>query len=339
MFKKVILYSALLLFAGKAFSCSDFVVKAKDGTIVNGRSMEFPGDLKSRVWVIPRSAENKYGSLGLDAMGRADLIDDGMNEKGLSVGGLMFVAAKYQTPVKGKRSIPMTHLASYLLGNFATVDEVKKAFADIRVVNESIKELGGAFGVHLAVHDAKNHNLVVEFIDGEVKMYDNPLGVMTNMPEFSWQITNLGNYMNLDSYDKKPIFMNGQKVAPLGVGTGLLGLPGNWTPPSRFVRLAWSVSSALPAKNASEAVVLASHLLNVVDIPLGVIKETDGMYGYAQWAVIKDLTNKVLYYHTYNNQMLKAIDMKKLDFTVGAKPKSISVNDGAASVVDVTEQL
>ena len=339
MFKKVILFSVFLLFADKAFSCSDFVVKAKDGTIVNGRSMEFPGDLKSRVWVKPRSTENKYGYLGLDAAGRADLIDDGMNEKGLSVGGLMFVAAKYQTPMKGKKSIPMTRLASYLLGNFATVDEVKKAFDDIRVVDEPIKELGGEFGAHLAVHDTKGKNLVVEFINGEIKMYDNSLGVMTNMPEFSWHMINLSNYVDLDSHDKKEAIINGVTIRPVGVGTGLLGLPGDWTPPSRFVRLALSVSAALPAKNSTEAVTLASHLLNSIDIPLGAIKEVNGMYGYAQWVVIKDLTNKVLYYRTYNNQTLKAIDMKKLNFAIGAQAKSISVNDGAASSVDVTGLL
>jgi len=337
--KKLILCSVLLLFCDKAFSCSDFQVKAKDGTIVTARSMEFPGDLKSRIWVMPRSAENKYGYLGVDNVGRADLIVDGMNEKGLSVGALMFARAVYQTPAKDKKNIPMTHIGSYLLGNFSTVAEVKEGFSKIRVLADSIKEMGGVMGLHVAIHDAQGHNLVIEFINGEVKMYDNPLGVMTNMPEFSWQLTNLANYMNLDSHDKKETKMNGIKVMPIGVGTGLLGLPGDWTPPSRFVKLAWEVTSALPAKNASEAVTLSSHLLNSVDIPLGAIKEVNGWYGYAQWLIIKDLTNKVLYYRTYDNQTLKAIDMKKLNFNVGAKPTKISIKEGAPKFVDVTGNL
>lgn len=339
MFKKIILCSALLLFADKAFSCSDFVVKAKDGTLVAGRSMEFPVDLKSRIWVMPKSAENKYGYLGLDAVEKPDLMSDGMNEKGLSVSGLMFSAAKYQTPMQGKKNIPITHLIPYLLGNFSTVEEVKKEFEKIRVTAEPVKELGGVLGFHLAIHDAKKNNLVVEFINGEVKIYDNPVGVTTNMPEFSWHMTNLANYIDLDAHDKKVATINGVKITPIGVGTGLLGIPGDWTPPSRFVRLALTVSAALPTKNATEAVILASHLLNSIDIPLGAIKEVNGMYGYAQWVVIKDLTNKVFYYRTYNNQALKSIDMKKLNFNVGAKPKYISVSDGAPNTVDVTEKL
>ncbi len=337
--KSAVFCFILLFFCDKTFACSDFQLKAKDGTIVVGRTMEFPVDLKSRVQAVPRSTNNKYGYLGIDAAGKADLINDGMNEKGLSVGGLMFGAAQYQTPVQGKKSIPVTQLCSYLLGNFATVDEVKKEFSNIRVLSEPIKELGGALGFHLAVHDAKNKNMVVEFINGEVKIYDNPLGVTTNMPEFSWQLTNLANYINLNSDDRKEISMNGLKIRPAGVGSGLLGLPGDWTPPSRFVRLAWTVNSVLPAKNASDAVVLAGHIINSIDIPVGVIKEAHNLYGYAQWVVIKDLTNKVMYYRTYENQMLKAVDMKKLNMSIGAKSKNISVNEGAQKAVDVTGRL
>ncbi|MEI6079528.1 MAG: choloylglycine hydrolase family protein [bacterium] len=335
----VTLCFALLLLCDKSFACSDFQVKAKDGTIVTGRSMEFPIDLKSRIWVIPRSANNKYGYLGVDGVGRADLTSDGMNEKGLSVGALMFSEAKYQTPVKGKKSIPLTQICAYLLGNFDNVEDVKKEFNNIRVLAEPVKELGGVLGFHLAIHDAKGHNIVVEFINGETKIYDNPLGVMTNMPEFSWQLTNLSNYINLDAHDKKEISLNGQKVRPAGVGSGFLGMPGDWTPPSRFVRLAWSVTSALPTKNAAGAVILAGHLLNSIDIPMGAIKEANNLYGYAQWVLIKDLSNKVMYYRTYENQTLKSIDLKKLNFNIGAKPKQVSISEGTSLNVDVTGSL
>lgn len=337
--KNVVLCSVLLLFCDKAFACSDFQVKAKDGSIVASRSMEFPIDLKSKIWAMPRSANNKYGYLGLDSVGKADLITDGMNEKGLSAGALVYGAAQYQTPVQGKISVPITHICSYILGNFDSVEDVKKGLNQIRVVSESVKELGGVTGFHIAIHDAKGRSMVVEFINGETKTYDNPLGVTTNAPEFPWQITNLANYINLDPHDKKEITINGVKVRPTGVGSGLLGLPGDWTPPSRFVKLAWMVSSALPAKNASGAVTLAEHILNAVDIPIGAIKEAHNLYGYAQWALIKDLTNKVMYYRTYENQTLKVVDIKKLNLSMGAKPKKISVSDGTTKAIDVTGSL
>lgn len=338
LLKSVALCLVFLLVCKGAFSCTDFQIKAKDGSVVIGRTMEFPLDLKSRIWSVPRSANNKYAYLGIDAFGQQELIADGMNEKGLSVEGLMFAEAKYQTAVKGKKSVTLTRLCDHILGNFDNVEDVKKEFNNIRVLAEPIKKLG-VLGLHLAVHDAKKNNLVVEFINGEVKIYDNPLGVMTNMPEFNWHLTNLSNYINLDPKDVKEIKMNGFKVGQKSVGNGLLGMPGDWTSASRFVRTAWNVSTALPAKNAAEAVDLASHLINSIDIPLGAIKEPHGLYGYAQWVVIKDLTNKVMYYRTYDNQTLKAIDMKKLDLNVGAKAKQISMEAGAPKVFDVTGSL
>ncbi|MCX6112525.1 MAG: choloylglycine hydrolase family protein [Proteobacteria bacterium] len=337
--KNVLFLSILSLCFNKADACSDFQIKAKDGSIVIGRSMEFPVDLHSKLWVVPRSIKNKYAFLGMDSMGKQALISDGMNEKGLSIESLVYGDTKYQTAVPGVKSVPSSDFPTYILGNFETVEEVKKGLNNIRVVGIVIKELGGVQGFHFAIHDAKKNNLVVEFINGEVHIYNNPLGVMTNAPDFNWQISNLSNYINLDSHDKKAFSMNGQNIKSTGVGSGLLGLPGDWTPPSRFVKLSWCVSSANPVKDASAAVNLAEHILNAVDIPIGTIKEAHNLYGYAQWSVIKDLTNKVLYYRTYEDTTLKAVDIKKLNLNMGASPKSIPLKDGSKGIVNITEKL
>src|SRR5512135_2949672 len=124
-------------------------------------------------------------------------------------------------------------------------------------------------GLHIAFHDAGGNNLVVEFISGEVKVYDNPIGVLTNRPEFPWQMNNLRNYVNLDAKDVDSKMLNGVKIEAMGVGSGMHGLPGDWTPPSRFVRVAYSLDAALKPKDAAGAVNLAEHLLNIVDIPKG----------------------------------------------------------------------
>jgi choloylglycine hydrolase len=137
--------------------------------------------------------------------------------------------------------------------------------------------------------------------------------------------------------------LNGVKLEPTGVGSGLLGLPGDWTPPSRFVRVAYSLDAALPVKDVSGAINLAEHLLNIVDIPKGVIKENPAplvhMQGYAQWVVIKDLTNLVLYYKTYENTAWKKVDLKKFDLTPGAAQKSIAIDDKQQTVIDVSGEL
>lgn len=335
----------LALTAKVSFACTDFQVKAEDNTVVIGRSMEFPVDLHSNVAIVPRGEQfisvddkgikgiawtNKYGFLGIDAYNLKNSYVEGFNEKGLSFGALMFVGAKYQAELPGK-FVTVADFGSWIMGNFATVEEVKEALAKVNVAGISLKEANGELFMHIALHDASGKNLVIEFIDGEVKVYDNPLGVLTNRPDFEWQISNLRNYINLDAHDKKDKTLNGLKIEPTGVGSGMLGLPGDWTPPSRFVRVAYSLDAALPVKGASEAINLAEHLLNIVDIPKGAIKENPApfvtMEGYAQWVVIKDLANLTLYYKTYENTAWKKVDLRKFSLEPGAARKSIAIDD------------
>ena len=123
----------------------------------------------------------------------------------------------------------------------------------------------------------------------------------------------------------------------------MLGLPGDWTPPSRFIRTAYAVDAALTPKNSSEAINLAEHLMNIVDIPKGVIKEKVNpvihIYGYAQWSIIKDLTNKVLYFRTYDNMTLRKIDLKNVDISEGSAKRSLVISKSFPLVIDTTEAL
>lgn len=349
--------SFLFLAINFSFACSDFQIKAKDNTVVNGRSMEFPVDLHSNVIIVARGEQftsindkgvngiswmNKYGFLGIDAFNLKNCYTEGFNEKGLAFGALMFTGAKYQSADPGG-FVTISDFGAWILGNFATVDQVKVALSKIKVAGMILKEMHGEASFHIALHDASGKNLVIEFIDGQVKVYDNPLGVLTNRPDFDWQINNLRNYINLDAHDKKDRMINGLKIEPTGVGSGLLGLPGDWTPPSRFIRLAFSIDAALPAKDVTEAVNLAEHFLNMVDIPKGAIKENPALFitleGYAQWVIIKDLTNLVLYYKTYENSVWKSIDLKKFDLAPGTPRKFIAIGDKQQNVIDVSGEL
>jgi len=347
----------LALMANISFACTDFQIKAEDNTVVIGRSMEFPVDLHSNVVIVPREEKfvsiddkgvkgitwtNKYGFLGIDAYNIKNCFAEGFNEKGLAFDALMFTGARYQPAEPGK-FVTISDFGSWIMGNFATVEEVKEALPKINIAGMALKEANGQLDFHIAVHDASGNNLVIEFIDGQVKVYDNPLGVMTNRPDFEWQINNLRNYINLNAHDRKDKVLNGLKLEPTGVGSGLLGLPGDWTPPSRFVRVAYSLDAALPVKDASEAINLAEHILNIVDIPKGAIKENPApfvmMEGYAQWVVIKDLTNLTLYYKTYENTAWKKVDLEKFSLEPGVPQKSIAIDDKQQKVIDVTGEL
>jgi choloylglycine hydrolase len=360
--KKYFFVCALIVFSftlvsASSLACSDFRIKAKDGTVVIGRSMEFPINLKSGITVYPRglnyasvdekgvkglSWTTKYGFIALNAYGDPSMTSDGFNEKGLTFDGLMYTDAVYEPSTPGK-FITIADFGAWVMGNFATVDEVKAALPEINVAEIKNKEFKNGLGLHIAIHDKSGKSLVVEFINGKKQIYDNPLGVMTNRPDFPWQLDNLRNYVNLDSTDVDSKTINGVKFSSTGVGSGLKGIPGDWTPPSRFVKIAFSVDAAVKPKDAAEAVNLAEHILNAVDIPKGAITEKINpfitIYGIAQWSLVKDLTNQILYFRTYEDMALKSVDLKKCNLAIGQKIKQFPISKTNQPTIDLTDRL
>lgn len=318
------------------WACTDFVVEAKDRTLVNGRSLEFALDLQSTLKVFPRGQRlaslnperkkgiewvSKYGFLGVTALGM-NITFDGLNEAGLSYGALWlpgFTQYPGVAPEEMGLGLDFIDLGGWVLGNFATVEEVKAALQKVRIWGHAVPPLPGIPPLHLAIHDAKGNHLVVEFVKGAMQIYDNPISVLTNSPPFDWQLINLQNYGGLHAENVEPVTVRGVEISPTGQGSGLIGLPGDWTPPSRFVKTATYLRFAEPVADAQEGVNLAEHLLNTVDIPLGDIREKGQAGDYTQWVVIKDMTNKIFYFRSYRELGLKMIDLKRLDFKSGSK--------------------
>jgi len=353
---RVLLAIMLFLFAiASAAACTDFQVKANDGAVIIARSMEFGLDLQSRLSVHPRGEArssaapsgkpgvrwtSKYGFVSANAVG-LDIVIDGMNERGLAVEFLWLPdSTKYQNVSAGQenRAIDILDTGAWMLGTLSTVAEVKAAMKDVLVWGKSMPQIQGIPTLHIAVHDAAGNNAVIEFVDGQQKIYDNPNSVLTNEPTFDWQIINLRNYINLRAFGSGPVDVRGFVLQPTGQGTGLLGIPGDWTPPSRFVRASTMLDFAMPAGTALQGVNLAQHVLNAVDIPKGTTRASQkdkGTGDYTQWIIVKDLKNKMLYFRSYDNLVLRALDLKKIDFTPKAKARSIPIN-GGIGFIDVT---
>jgi choloylglycine hydrolase len=337
---------AMLTMPLPALACTDFVLTASDGSVVTGRSMEWGSDLHSRIVTHPRGEslattapggkktgeiKSRYGYLGVDANGM-DVSLDGLNEKGLSYSLLWLPGyTQYQTvgPDQAAQALPITDLGAWVLGNFATVAEVKAAIAQKRIWAPDVPSFGGVPTAHVALHDATGQNLVLEFVGGEQKIYDNPNGVMTNAPTFDWQIINLSNYLNLKADNAPATKIGPLQLKPPGQGSGFLGMPGDWTPPSRFVRTTALVRYADQPTDAAHAINLSEHILNAVDIPLGTIREViDGkVYSdYTQWALIKDLNNKRLYYRSYEDLSLKSVGLDETNIVTGAKRTTLNIS-------------
>jgi choloylglycine hydrolase len=335
---------ALLLLPAGGWACTSFVLKAADGAAVYGRTMEWGAfDLHSRLVVVPRGHEftghtpdgkagltwrGRHGAVALDALEK-DLLTDGMNEQGLVVGVLYLPGfAEYQPyePDTAARSLGPGDLASYLLTRFATVDEVRAGLEDVRVVSIPEPALGGiAPPLHWMVAERSGRTIVIEYLEGRLHVFENPLRVLTNAPSFDWHMTNLRNYVNLS-----PVALPGKRLedldfTPLGGGSGLIGLPGDFTPPSRFVRAVAFTQTARRTPDGPETVYEALRILDNFNVPLGASEGSglqsgglEGMRSSTIWTSVADTGNLVYYYHTQHNRRLRMVDLKKIDFSTGA---------------------
>jgi choloylglycine hydrolase len=349
-FLKILTVSGALIAAQYGMGCTGVVQKAKDGTVVVGRTMEFVPDLGSEILVSPVGREFN-SNLGNDLNGKSwqakngyvylngfkqEFTVEGMNSKGLAFGYLYLPdLTKYQTVNKESldSNIPYYYLGDYILGNFETVSQVKEALKSINVVDAPLNipgHEGIIFPLHATITDAKGDTLVIEFINGEMKLYDNDIGVLTNGPQFDWQVTNIQNYVNLSPYLPEQIIINGYTFDGTGQGSGMFGLPGDTSPPSRFIKMAILNETVLPAENADAAVVLVAHMLDTVFIPKGFVRGKhvdENEYEITQWSVIEDLKNNKLYYNSYQDPNYKVVNLNNINFNE-APSKGIPVSIG-----------
>lgn len=339
-----------------ASACTGIRIKPKDGSVIVARTLEFADDIHSNIIVIPREKafvgtapgdkaglrwKTKYGIVGANAFGMPAIID-GLNEKGLVVGLFYFPGyAKYQQ-VKAKdleRALAPWELGVYLLGGCANVKEAVEAARGIRVGEVVQKDMGFVPPCHYFVNDASGQCAVLEYVDGELKVHDNPLAVMSNSPAFDWHITNLRNYVNLSVTNVPPVSVAGIKLPGFGQGSGMLGLPGDFTPPSRFIRAVAFSQSALPVATAHEGVLQAFHILNQFDIPKGAARGVEHgkeVADYTLWTSASDLKNLRYFFHTFDNRRIKMIDLTKVD--LNAKQIATISMAGKEVIEDISSQ-
>ena len=259
--------------------------------MIQARTIEYgEGNLNSKLVVSPRGKEyqsltpegkfeghkwkGKYGFVGASLI--TDMfIGEGINEAGLNAGLFYFPhygsLTKFEKKIASKSVVDM-QLVTWILSNFSTVDEVKEGLKKIKIVNIAHDENGNPLPTaHWRVADAKGGNIAIEIINnGEIKIHDNKIGVLTNSPDYEWHVKNLNNYINLYAGNAKNYSVNGQEIFSFGAGTGAMGLPGDITPPSRFVRAFYYLTTMKPAETSKEAIGEAFHIMNNFDLPIGV---------------------------------------------------------------------
>lgn len=340
-------------------ACTEIKLIAKDGSIVHGRTAEFGVKLDLSAVIIPRNYaftgttplgkglafKSKYAAVGMIAYDNPAVLD-GLNEKGLSIGAFYFPGfAQYAniTAENQAKALSPSEFCNWVLTLFATVDEVKEGIArsNIAIAPTILNRWGpNPPPFHYIVLDKSGKCVVIEPREGRLMIHDNPLGIITNAPTFDWHMTNLNNFVNLTPFNVAPKIIQGVKFVPFGQGSGMIGLPGDFSPPSRFVRAAIFSNAAIPSENASDAVFQAFHILNQFDIPVGVVRALENNVVYTDETIataVRDPQALHFYYRTYDDQTIKRIDLKKFDFN--AKELKTMPTAGKQSFVDVSSEL
>ena len=305
--------------------CTTLQLKAKDGAVIVGRTMEFGIDPKSHLMIVPPGtkmtgtlpvekkgieATTKYGMIGATALGLSVIVD-GINDQGLYVGDLYFPGfAKYAeiTGENASRSMASFEFGQWLLGNFASVADIKANMGEVFLAAATVKDLSdGVPPLHFTTHDKTGAALVIEPLAGRLVLSDNPVGVLTNAPAFDWHLTNLRNYTGLNAINKRSALLGDYTNEPLefGNGTGMFGLPGDSSPTARFIRAVAYSQAALPVAAAKEAVHQANQIMNNFDIAPGSVRDENGKQMHADttaWTVVVDLKNGLWTYRTFKSQ-------------------------------------
>lgn len=349
-----LIFSALFFCASIAWSCTGIQLRNADGTFVNGRTVEFGMSLDIAGLIVPRgftftgtlpdgsagmSYQSKYAAIGSSTFGSPAIVD-GVNEKGLSIG--MFYFPEYATYAtitdeNKHKALSPVEFPNWILTQFATVDEVREGVKTVVIAPTTPPGWPGLPPFHYIVYDNTGKSLVIEPTDGKLVVFENPIGVFTNSPTFDWHLTNLSNYLNLSPLNAPDKSIDGMKLQSFGQGSGLHGMPGDFTPPSRFVRAAIFSATAIPSKNAQEGVLQAFHILNQFDIPAGAVKGQSGNqteYDTTIATTVKDPQNLKYYIRTYDDQGIRMFDLNRFD--LNAKTLKTISYKGSQPITDIS---
>jgi choloylglycine hydrolase len=347
----------LLALSMPLFSCTGIRLTATDGASITGRTVEFGVPIDMVAAVIPRGYAftgktpngpglrytAKYAVVGAYCFDDPVLMD-GLNEKGLSAAAFYFPGYADYAPLSREnqnQALSPIEFPNWILTQFASLDEVRAALSSVAIVPTITPAWGPTPATfHYVVYDKEGNSLVIEPLGGKLVAYDNQLGVITNSPTFDWHMTNLRNFINLSPYNVAPLQLGEVQLAPFGQGSGLVGLPGDFTPPSRFIRAALFSAAAKPPKEATGAVFQVFHILNQFDIPLGAARQKtpSGIaYDFTMMTCARDPQSLKFYYKSYEDQTIRYIDLKKFD--LNAKTIKKAPLKGAQQAIDASDFL
>lgn len=300
--------------------CTAVTYKTKD--FYFGRTLDYEFSYKEEITITPRNYPFKFKEEGLISnhyaiIGMAYIAEnyplyyDAINEKGLGMAGLNFVGnAYYNDKKQDKENITQYEFIPWILSQCATTKEAKKLIKNINLLNIPFNSQLPLAQLHWIISDSEE-SIAVETVKEGIKIYDNPVGVLTNNPPFDKQIFALNNYINLSNKSPQNTFAANLNLQQYSRGMGAIGLPGDLSSQSRFVRASFVKMNSVSGESENESVSQFFHILNSVDQQRGCCQLDDGKYEITIYTACCNATKGIYYYTTYDNHQITAIDMHK----------------------------
>lgn len=300
--------------------CTAVTYKTKD--FYFGRTLDYEFSYGDEITITPRNYvfnfRNKeaihthYAIIGMAYIAENyPLYYDAINEKGLGIAGLNFVGNAYYNEIKeGKDNIAQFEFIPWILSQCATVKEARTLIEKINLTNISFNEKLPLAQLHWLIAD-ENEAITVESVKEGIKIYENPVGALTNNPTFDKQLFNLNNYINLSTKTPTNKFSENLNLQTYSRGMGAIGLPGDLSSQSRFVRISFVKMNSISKDDEKSSVSQFFHILNSVDQQRGCCELENGEYEITIYTSCCNATKGIYYYTTYDNHQINAVDMHK----------------------------
>lgn len=321
--------------------CTSFRLQSANHENFLARTMDFAFQLEGVPIVIPKGytwkthldvrETTRFGMIGTGRSLEEIVLVDGMNENGLSVAELYFPnEAKYSKTIeKDKVNLAPHELILWILGNIASVEELKTKIEMIHLVHIENSLLSAVVPLHYIVTDRTGACVVIETNKGFIEIKDNFLGVMTNSPELEWHLKNLSNYLSLKPTNFPSRTFLDYHVKSNGLGSGTAALPGGFTSPERFVRAVYFKEFIDKGLTTGETLNALFQILNNFSIPKGILLEETRESEYTQYRVAFHLADLEYYFSPYETPEIFSIKLK--DALVNLeKPKIFEINKSFA---------
>lgn len=295
-----------------------------------GRTLDYEFSYGDEITITPRNypfifrhtepVTSHYAILGMaHVAGSYPLYYDAINEKGIGMAGLNFVGnAAYGTVDTSdhRDNIAQFEFIPWILGQCSTMDEVLELLSHIRLVNTPFSDQLPCASLHWIIADRTACITVESMADG-LHIHENPVGVLTNNPPFPYQMFSLNQYLGLSNRQPDSRFAGQLKLAPYSRGMGGIGLPGDLSSQSRFVRAAFTKMYSISGESEAESVSQFFHILGSVDQQRGCCEVTDGKYEITLYTSCCNASRGIYYYTTYDNHQICAVDMHREDLNSG----------------------